>query len=76
MLPLNKTWDILNWARTIECIHRNQIGKYRRLKVSHVLLHSRRFILKHPYGLSTLKELIGKLIVDRKLIRIQHDTMA
>src|SRR5690606_8860861 len=76
MLTVNEVWNVLNRTRPVQGIHCNKIGKLSRLELTHILLHSRTFVLKYPNSPAFLEELVRTGIIQWNFVRIDINPMS
>ena len=76
MLSFDKGGNVGQRSWSIEGVHGNEIGKNRRFQFSHVLLHSRTFILEDADSFPSLKKFVGLYIIYRKSICVQLNVVS
>ena len=73
VFALDKLRDVFHWARTIKRIHRNQILKSRRMKLTQILLHTWRFKLERTDCSTITIKIISGRVFNRYHINIDFD---
>ena len=76
VLPSDKGWNVLEWPRSVQGVHGDEVAKNRRLQFLQVFLHARGLVLENSNRFAPLKQLVCFFVVQWESIRIQVQSMA